>query len=198
MTVPLLHVFMRDLLSDNVGEHVGCPGIALIVDNAANPQNNFRAMEQCTCEMESHESPTPRSYPGWSRMSPPAADKQNCLDLSDHSKGISRWGGPSLTSGRPSRFDSGTPVTNKPEVPPVAPPRMMSPAVTCAGKKGLHKAVDISPSKEASLRKYKDQYYKKRYNVHQLRRDGPTREDLSNAVERALKICETRSAWDSN
>lgn len=200
MAIPL-HVFMRDLLSHNVGgDFADCRQVhvALVMDNATNPQNRFRSIETSSCErMDNFESRTPRAYPRWTRMSLVENNNNHkqtsCMDLSDHSKGISRWGAPNPTGGNSNRFDSGMPLTNNPEVPPVAPPRMMSPAVaTGSRKKGLHMAIDISPSKEASLMKYKDQHYEKRYNVHQLRQDGLTRKHLTCAVERALQICDTR------
>ncbi|KAG7338635.1 hypothetical protein IV203_020741 [Nitzschia inconspicua] len=190
MTIPL-HVFMRQLMSD-YGEH--CPQIELIFDNATNPQSNIGVMKHkaasCVALSEPFESTMPRTYHR-SRIS--RSDMQtNCFDLSDHSKGISWWGGISPTDGNSSRFESGVPVTNNPTGPPVAPPRMMSPAITRTGKKGLSTTIHSSPSKEAMLRMCGDKYYKK-CNERSMRLQGTTRTGLNDAVERALYICDSRT-----
>ncbi|KAG7338642.1 hypothetical protein IV203_020734 [Nitzschia inconspicua] len=192
MAIPL-HVFMRELMSDH---HVGerCPKIKLIFDNAANPQSNFGVMtyKAASCAMsEPSESSIPRTYHRLSRIS--RSDTQTyCLDISDHSKGISRWGGIRPIDGNTSRFDSCISVTNNPSQPPVAPPRMMSPSATGTGNKGLLKAIDPCPSKEALLRTYGDKNYAK-CNGRSIRRTG-----LTNAVERALDICDSRTDLGSS
>ncbi|KAG7371875.1 hypothetical protein IV203_018017 [Nitzschia inconspicua] len=187
MTIPL-HVFMRELISDySIGKHEHCSQIELIFDNATNPQSNIGVMNHkaASCAVsEPFESTMPRTYH--------RSRQTSCLDLSDHSKGISRWGGISPTDGNSSRFDSGVPVTNNPTVPPVAPPRMMSPAITKTGRKGLSTAIDSSPSKEALLRMYGDKYYKK-CDGRSMQLPGTTRTGLTNAVERALHICDSRT-----
>jgi hypothetical protein len=196
-----LHVFMQDLLSQNVGGSVGCPEVALVVDNAAIHQMNFRpiGVGASVCSLiQNSEFPSQRSYRGWTQISVIDNSKQICLALSDRSKRISRWGEPRPTGAISSRFNSGTPVTNNQELPPVAPPRMISPEISGNRKNGLHNAIDISPSKEAPLRKIKEQCYTIRYNVHKLRHDGPGQNDLTSAVERALQICDTRPRFLSS
>jgi hypothetical protein len=188
MAIPL-HVFMRDLLSHNVE-------VALVMDNAANPQNHLRRVEAVV--RQNFESPSLRTYPVWTLMSSVDNSKQSYLDLSDHSKRISRWGEPSHSGSISSRFDSVMPVKSNPEVPPVAPPRIMSPAISGSRKKGHKTAIDKSPSKDSSLTKYEERYYTKRFNVTNLRQDAPTQKDLSNAVERALQICDTTRRFQTS
>jgi hypothetical protein len=175
MAIPL-NAFMQDLLFHNVGGVVSCAEVAIVVDNAANHEEKLRSFYFTL--MQNSVSPS---------------QTLKCLDLPDHSKRLSRWGEPSPARALSCRFDSSMPFTSNPEVPPVAPPRMMSPEISGSRKKILDTAiVDISSSKEASLRKYTEHYFANRNNDHKPRQDKPARKDLASTVERALQICDTR------
>jgi hypothetical protein len=171
---------MRDLLSENVRLGLGCSNVSLIVDNAASsPLSGRKTQEE---RLFSPKRPL--------RQSSCTFQQRNAksVGVSDHSLGELRWDQDivMVTQNNPN------------QAPPVAPSRMMSPFVN-SGRKSLNIETIQQPQRKPSIDsplKHKDSFYRNRarltHTVPPSVMSGVSSEQLSNAVEQALIICDTK------